>query len=99
MNKIDTAITHITSKNTNIFEDLGFDPSEANKLKIKAQLMCQISEWIKDEALKQEEASQLLQVTRPRVSDVMRGKTGKFTIDALIDMLNRIGKQVSFQVH
>ena len=98
MNSINTSITHITSKNGNIFEDLGFEPQEAAKLKIKAQLMCQISEWIKEKQLKQEEASSLLHVTRPRVSDVMRGKTGKFTIDALVDMLERTGKHVTLQV-
>ena len=83
MNNIDISITHITPQNKNIFEDLGFDSVEAAKLKIKAQLMCQLTEWIKQKNLKQEEASNLLHVTRPRVSDVMRGKTGKFTIDAL----------------
>jgi predicted XRE-type DNA-binding protein len=98
MNNIDTSITHITPKDGNIFKDLGFEPREAIKLKIKAQLMCQISEWIKEKELKQEEASSLLQVTRPRISDVMRGKAGKFTIDALIDMLERAGKTVTFQV-
>jgi predicted XRE-type DNA-binding protein len=98
MKDIDTTITHITQTDGNIFEDLGFDTREASKLKIKAQLMCQISEWIKDKKLKQEEASHLLHVTRPRVSDVLRGKSGKFTIDALVDMLERIGKHVSIQV-
>ena len=98
MNDIDTSITHITPQGGNIFEDLGFEPREAAKLKIKAQLMCQISEWIKEKQLKQEEASSLLHVTRPRVSDVMRGKTGKFTIDALVDMLERTGKHVTLQV-
>ncbi|MCW5212429.1 XRE family transcriptional regulator [Desulfobulbus sp. TB] len=98
MKKIDTSVTHITSEDSNIFEDLGFNSIEASKLKIKAQLMCQISEWIKEKQLKQEEASSLLHVTRPRVSDVMRGKTGKFTIDALVDMLERIGKHITVQV-
>ena len=98
MKKIDTSVNHITSQEDNIFEDLGFNPIEASKLKIKAQLMCQISEWIKEKQLKQEEASSLLHVTRPRVSDVMRGKAGKFTIDALIDMLERIGKRITVQV-
>ncbi len=98
MKKIDTSVTHITSEDDNIFEDLGFNPIEASKLKIKAQLMCQISEWIKEKQLKQEEASSLLHVTRPRVSDVMRGKTRKFTIDALVDMLERIGKHITVQV-
>ncbi len=98
MKKIDTSITHITSEEDNIFKELGFNSIEASKLKIKAQLMCQISEWIKDKQLKQEEASSLLHVTRPRISDVMRGKSGKFTIDALVDMLERIGKHITVQV-
>jgi len=99
MNDIDTSIAHITPGTKNIFEDLGFTEQEATKLKIKAQLMCSISEWIKDKQLKQEEASHVLHVTRPRVSDVMRGKSAKFTIDALIDMLERTGKHVSLHVN
>ncbi len=31
MNNIDTSITHITSENAKIFEDLGFNPREAAK--------------------------------------------------------------------
>ncbi len=99
MNSINTSITHITSENGNIFEDLGFEPQEAAKLKIKAQLMCQISEWIKEKQLKQEEASHLLNITRPRVSDIIRGKSGKFTIDALIDILEKAGKHVTIQIN
>lgn len=98
MNNIDISITHITPKGTNIFEELGFSPGEASKLKIKAQLMCQISEWIKDKQLKQEDASHILKVTRPRISDVMRGKTAKFTIDALVDMIEKTGKHVTVQI-
>jgi predicted XRE-type DNA-binding protein len=99
MTDIDTAITHITPKNGNVFEDLGFSSQEASKLKIKTQLMCQLSEWIKEKQLKQEEASTLLHVTRPRVSDIMRGKSKKFTIDALVDMLDKTGKQVTIQIN
>ena len=99
MKNTDTSVTHITTESANIFEELGFNSQEAAKLKIKAQLMCLISEWIKEKHLKQEEASQLLHVTRPRISDVMRGKTGKFTIDALVDMLDRAGKHVTVQVN
>ena len=98
MNSIDISITHITAEDGNVFKDLGFTSEEASKLKIKAQLMCQISEWIKDKQLKQEEASRLLHVTRPRISDIMRGKAEKFSIDTLVDMLERIGKHVTVQV-
>jgi predicted XRE-type DNA-binding protein len=52
MNSIDTSIAHITTENGNVFKDLGFTSEEASKLKIKVQLMCQISEWIKEKQLK-----------------------------------------------
>ncbi|MCP4755188.1 MAG: XRE family transcriptional regulator [Proteobacteria bacterium] len=98
MSKIDTSISHVTPAGGNIFTDLGFDQQESTKLKIKAQLMCQISEWVKNNHLKQEEAAKLLHVTRPRVSDIMRGKTGKFTIDTLVDLLERTGRHVTVQI-
>lgn len=98
MNDIDTSITHITPVDGNVFADLGFAPIEAAKLKIKAQLMIQLDEWIKTEQLKQEAVARVLQISRPRVSDVVRGKTNKFTIDALVDMLERAGKHVTVQV-
>jgi predicted XRE-type DNA-binding protein len=53
MNNIDTSITHITSENANIFKDLGFNPREAAKLKIKAELMCQIIKNKPENALEQ----------------------------------------------
>ncbi|VFN03133.1 MAG: transcriptional regulator, XRE family [Candidatus Kentron sp. G] len=98
MSQVDTSITHITEANANIFEDLGFDKIEARKLKIKAELMCQLSEWIKEKRLEQEEVSELLQLTRPRISNVMRGESSGLTIDALVDMLERAGKHVTIQV-
>lgn len=63
-------ITHITPSGGNVFANLGFDKEESNKLKLKAQLMCSLSEWIKDNKFKQEEAAILFGVSRPRVSDV-----------------------------
>nr|VFJ54510.1 MAG: hypothetical protein BECKDK2373C_GA0170839_104330 [Candidatus Kentron sp. DK]VFJ67259.1 MAG: hypothetical protein BECKDK2373B_GA0170837_11887 [Candidatus Kentron sp. DK] len=40
MSQFDTSITHITEAGANVFEDLGFDKIEAEKLKRKAELMC-----------------------------------------------------------
>ena len=99
MSKIDTTITHITPVGGNVFADLGFDLQESATLKIKMDLMIQISEWVKDKHLKQKEAAEVLQIHRPRVSDIIQGKTSKFTIDTLIKILGRIGKQVTVQVN
>lgn len=44
--------------------------------------------------LTQEQAAKLMGVTRPRISDVIRGKIDKFTIDALVDMLAKAGHHI-----
>lgn len=111
MSHIDTEIRHVTPADGNIFADLGFGPEEAaallaesdriiaEKLAIKESLMTEIAVWIKEKNLKQVEAAKILGVTRPRVSDVVHKKSVKFTIDALVDMLARTGKQVMVSVH
>lgn len=48
MNSVDTFITYITLKKGNVFENLGFAPEEASKLKVKAQQRHQLSERIRD---------------------------------------------------
>jgi predicted XRE-type DNA-binding protein len=58
------------------------------------QLMGELVSRIKDNHLKQGEVAEILHVTRPRVSDVVNKKASMFTIDALVDMLTRVGKPV-----
>jgi predicted XRE-type DNA-binding protein len=60
--------------------------------------MTELSAWISDNGLKQEEAASVLNVSRPRVSDVVTLKTSKFTIDTLIGMLIRIGKPIRLAI-
>lgn len=52
MSKVDVKIRHVTPAGGNVFADLGFEPEEAAKLKIRSQLMMEISEWIKEQQLK-----------------------------------------------
>ena len=93
-----SAVSHTTPGRSNVFADLGIAQEEAAKLKIKARLMVDLSEWIRHRNLTQAEAAQVLGVTRPRVSDMVRGKITKFTIDALVDMVERTGRHVHLDV-
>jgi predicted XRE-type DNA-binding protein len=53
--------------------------------------MLNLQQMITARGLKQAEAAELLGVTQPRVSDLMRGRIDLFSIDTLIDMLARLG--------
>ena len=107
---IDTEVRHITKAGSNIFLELGFSLEEAKRLLaeskqqindtqlLKEQLMAELASWMEENHLKQTEAAEILMVSRPRVSDVVNKKTSKFTIDALVGMLSRVGKPVTLSV-
>jgi len=80
-----------TRSSGNVFRDLGFSPDEAEYLKVRTELMANLQKVITARGLKQAEAAELLGVTQPRISDLMRGRIDLFSIDTLIDMLARLG--------
>ena len=83
---------HVTTGS--VFDDLGFNPTEAANLKIRAALMRAIEEELDKKNLTQAQASKLLDVSQPRMSDLKRGKMHLFTIDMLVNMLTKLGKPV-----
>jgi len=107
---VDTEVRHVTQAGANIFLELGFSRAEAKRLRaastrqingtllLKQQLMDKLSAWIVNHELKQADAAAILMVSRPRVSDVVNRKAAKFTIDALLEMLGRVGKPVTLMI-
>jgi predicted XRE-type DNA-binding protein len=75
----------------NVFRDLGFSSDEADHLRIRSELMARVQKVITAVGLKQAEAAELLGVTQPRVSDLMRGRIDLFNVETLIDMLAKLG--------
>ena len=88
--------THASSGN--VFADLGFGVEEAQNLKIRSDLMIELTKLIEARGLTQTAAAQLLGVTQPRISDLVRGKIDRFSVDSLIEMLGHAGATVSFVV-
>ncbi len=83
---------------TNVFEAVGFPPAEAEHLRIRADLMLEVERLIVARGLTQAEAAKALHVSQPRISDLMRGKIDRFSIDTLIEMLSRAGADVTIKV-
>jgi predicted XRE-type DNA-binding protein len=82
----------------NVFKDLGFSEDEAENLKIRSDLMIELTQLLETQGLSQTAAAKLLGVTQPRVSDLVRGKIDRFSVDSLIEMLGHAGASVSFVV-
>ena len=89
----------LTRSSGNVFRDLGFSAEETGYLKVRAELMVNLQKVIQARGLKQAEAAELLGVTQPRVSALMRGRIDLFSIDTLIDMLARLGVRTKLVLH
>ncbi len=82
----------------NDFKDLGFDASEAENLRLRSQLMIELERLIHDSRLTQNEAAELLGIQQSRVSDLVRGKIHRFSIDTLVNLLGKAGRSVEISV-
>jgi len=82
----------------NVFDALEDDPAVAQNLKIRSQLMSALTQYINKNKLTQVEAAQLFEVNQPRISDLVRGKIERFTIDMLVNMLARAGKHLNVKI-
>jgi len=80
----------------NIFADLGFRNPEREQL--KARLTLQIYRLIRDRGLTQVEAGEVLGIKQPHVSGLMRGQSGNFSVERLMDFLTALGRDVEITV-
>ena len=81
---------------SNIFADLGFANPEREE--IKARLTLQIYRLIKGRGLTQAQAGEVLGVKQPHVSSLMRGQSGAFSVERLMNFLAALGQDVQITV-
>ena len=79
------------------FADLGFPPDEAAILQMRADLMADLRKFIKAKKLTQAKAATIFGVTQSRVSDLMRGKWERFSLEMLITLATKAGMHVSLK--
>lgn len=75
-----------------MFADLGFPPEEAENLKIRSDLMSELQRLIA--GMTQTDAAARLGVSQPRVSELVRDRIDRFTIDSLVNMLAHGGMRM-----
>lgn len=66
-------------------------PQQVASMRARSELLMALQEWVKTRDMTQAQASRLFGITQPRMSDLMRGKIGLFSLDALMDMATVAG--------
>jgi len=79
----------VTKGSENVFVDCGFPPAEAENL---------LTGYIQERKITQSRAAKVMGVSQPRISDLVRGKIGLFTIDTLVNMVTAAGLKVDVDI-
>ena len=87
-----------TKGSENVFVDCGFPAAEAENLRIRAKIMMALTGYIQKRKITQSRAARIMGVSQPRISDLVRGKIGLFTIDTLVNMVTAAGLKVDVDI-
>jgi predicted XRE-type DNA-binding protein len=87
----------VLNSSGNVFIDLGYSPDEAAILQMRADLMTDLRKFIKAKKLTQAKAAESLGISQSRVSDLIRGKWERFSLEMLITLAMRAGMHVTLK--
>jgi len=79
----------------NVFSDLEFEEPEIEL--VKARLSAKIAEEITRRGWTQHKTAKVLGIDQPRVSLLVRGKTGQFSLERIIEFLERLNFDVRLE--
>ena len=81
-----------------VWDALEDSPAEAANMRLRSELIIAVQGTVAGWGLTQVEAAGRLEVTQPRLNDLLRGRVGKFSLDALILLAERAGLSVRVQI-
>ena len=88
--------TEVEAGSGNVFSDLGY--ADAKERTLKVELAMEVNRLIRARALGQERAARLLGIRQPHVSDLVRYRLNRFSVERLLEFLTRLGKDVQIRI-
>ena len=80
-----------------VWDALEDDPVKREIYKLRSELMHVITQHLKDNGLRQREVAELLGISQPRVSTLMKGDFESFRLDTLVGFAVKCGRTVRIE--
>jgi predicted XRE-type DNA-binding protein len=81
-----------------VWDAISDTPAEAANMKARSELMMALEDVIAAWGLTQAEAAKRLGITQPRLNDLLKGRIGRFSLDALMNLAVGAGLDVRIAV-
>jgi predicted XRE-type DNA-binding protein len=88
----------VQTSSDNVFRDLGFSEDEAQNLLLRTDLSIRIRKAIDKLAITQAEAAMRTGISQPRINDLVKGRTHRLTLDALVNIASKLGYSVELKL-
>lgn len=91
----------MTKKNesyASVWDAISDTPEEAVNLRVRSQLMDQITALIEESGWTQAQAAKHCRLTQPRINDLLRGRISRFSLDALVNIAASLGRHVHIEL-
>jgi len=82
----------------NVWDALEDNSAMAASMTMRSDILIVLRQQIAAWKVTQAEAARRLQITQPRLNDLLRGRIAKFSLDALIDLAERADIQVRLRI-
>lgn len=89
-------MTGIEESTGNVYADIGV--ADAGEMLVKAQLATKIGEIIRSRKWTQQQAAEVLGLTQPKLSKMLRGQFRGISEAKMLDCLARLGRDVQIMV-
>lgn len=91
-----TEMIEIEESTGNVYADLGM--ADAEEMLVKVQLSTKIGEIIKNHRWSQQQAAEVLGITQPKLSNMLRGQFHGISESKMLDCLARLGHDVQIVI-
>jgi predicted XRE-type DNA-binding protein len=81
-----------------VWDALEDTPEDAAHMRLRSELVTVIREAVEGWHITQSAAADRLGVSQPRLNDLLRGRVGRFSLDALVGLASRAGMVVRMEV-
>lgn len=89
-------MSKIEHGSTNVYADLGM--ADAEEMLVKAQLATKIGDILRRRKLTQVQAAELLGITQPKLSGLLRGQFRGISEAKMLECLTRLGRDIEIIV-
>ena len=81
-----------------VWDAIADTPEEAENLRVRSELMDKTTQLIEAQQWTQTEAARRCGVTQPQISDLLRGRIARFSLDALVNIAAALGRHVHVEL-